>query len=417
MPIMHRTLIAVLLFAASVAPAQTVSYFRMERNATAIAAGPDGNLWFVGGLHVGRITPLGEVTIFSVPYQTSSPYGNTAIVAGPNHLMWFIRPGGLSTIDMQGAVTKYDTPVQPVSLAAGNDEVWFGSLDTIGRVSKTGLVTLFPLPKEYREKEVMSLAVDAKGSIWFNEIPFSSVGVMGPDGGIIESYLCCGAPGRIVAGPDSISLTFEKKLERRSTTASPVYELPHDEGIGSAEFSGLTYTRDGQLWFGTTSTYMGSVSSTGLHIISLPDVWMGIRNLTEGPDGNIWGAAEPIPYTCSFTCPPRVPPSVAIVRVNLINPTPRITSIPRGTDPATKAATLSIQGLGFVPNSVIRWNGIDRSTIYVSPYELQLAPAEANLALAYGGSFVAHNPAPGGGDSPAFTLAPAPSLRRRASTR
>src|SRR3954453_14538024 len=119
---MHRTLIAVLLFAATVAPAQTVSYFRMERSATSIAAGPGGNLWFVAGVDVGRITPLGEVTIFPVPYPTLSPSGTTAIVAGPNHLMWFIRPGGLSAIDMQGTVTKYDTSAQPVSLAAGADE-------------------------------------------------------------------------------------------------------------------------------------------------------------------------------------------------------------------------------------------------------------------------------------------------------
>jgi len=411
---MRWTLIAVMLFAASVAPAQTVSYFRMERNATSIAAGPDGNLWFVGGADVGRITPLGEITIFSVPYQTSSPGGNTAIVAGPNHLMWFIRPGGLSAIDMQGNVTKYDTPLQPISLAAGADEVWFGSMDTIGRVSKAGVVTLFPLPKEYREKAVMSLAVDAQGNIWFNEFPFSELGIMGPSGGIIESSLCCGAPGSFAAGPGSVSLTFGKKFEKRSASSTQVYELPHDPGIGSAEFSGLTYASDGQLWFGTTLQYMGSVSSTGIHIIALPDVWMGIRNLIEGPDGNIWGAAEPVPSTCSLICSPRVPPSVAIVRVNLINPAPRITSIAKGNDPDTKAATLSIQGLGFVPNSIIRWNGIDRSTVYVSPYELQLAPSEANLALAYGGSFVAHNPTPGGGDSQAFTLAAAPSLRRRA---
>jgi streptogramin lyase len=414
MPSMPKTLIAVLLFAASVAQAQTVSYFRTERPATSIAAGPDGNLWFVGGVDVGRMTPLGEVTIFPVPYSTSSPYGNTGIVAGPNHLMWFIRPGGLSAIDMQGTVTKYDTSAQPVSLAAGANEVWFGSFDSIGRVAKTGVVTLFPLPKEYREKEVMSLAVDAKGNVWFNEVPYSQLGGMGPSGGVIESSLCCGSPGRIATGPDSISLTLGKKIERRSNSITQVYDLPHGEGIGSAEFSALTYAPDGQLWFGTYSQFMGSASPTGVHIIAIPGIWMGIRDLTVGADGNIWGAAEPAPHSCNVICLPLAEPDVTIVRVNLFNPSPRITSIPKGNDPATKAATLSIHGLGFVPNSVIRWNGIDRSTIYISPYELQLAPTEANLALAYGGSFVAHNPTPGGGDSLAFTLPPAPSLRRRA---
>jgi streptogramin lyase len=409
---MHRTIIAILLFAASVAPAQTVSYFRIGRPATSIAAGPDGNLWFVAGVDVGRITPLGEVTIFTVPYPTSSPYGNTAIVAGPNHLMWFIRPGGLSAIDMHGVVTKYDTSAQPISLAAGADEVWFGSPDTIGRVSKAGVVTLFPLPKEYREKDVMSLAVDANGSVWFNEVPFSRVGGMGPNGGVVESVLCCGGPGRIAAGRDSLSLTFEKKLEKRSTVTE-LYELPQVPGIGSAEFTALTYTPEGQLWFGTSSQYMGSVSASGLHIIAIPGIWMGIRGLTVGADGNIWGAVEPPPHFCDILCAPPTEPDVAIVRVNLVNPAPRITFMPRTVDSKTNAVTQSVQGLGFVPNTVIRWNGTDRSTVYVSPFELQLTPGDANLVSLYGGSFVAHNPTPGGGDSPAFTLPPSPSLRRR----
>lgn len=420
MSIMHRTLIAVLLLASSVAQAQTISYFRIAGTAASIAAGPDGNLWFTSYEAIGRITPRGEVTTFSVYSGMSTP-GD--IAAGSN-LMWFVRTGGLGSIDMNGTVTTYDIPsMQPLSVAAGSGQVFFGYYSGIGRLNTaTGAVTLTPLAKPI---QVLSMAAGADGNVWFVEYPLSQVGVVSPGGQISEFALgvCC-SPIRITKGPDTnFWLAFNQGDHMASMSAASVtglYEAPRVNGGRYADISSITYGPDGQVWFGTYDHMIGSVSSTGtMRTLAVSTDVAGINNLTAGPDGNIWATLERNPNICFDVCGPAEPRlPLAIARVNLINPAPVITAMPKVSDPATKTPTLSVQGVGFVPNTVIRWDGIDLSTVYVSPFEVQLAPAQATLAVAYGGTFLAHNPTPGGGDSPAFTLAPAPSppapLRRRA---
>ncbi len=55
-----------------------------------ITAGPDGNLWFTGNLQntIGRITPLGVITEFALPTPSSQPVG---ITAGPDGKLWFAQ--------------------------------------------------------------------------------------------------------------------------------------------------------------------------------------------------------------------------------------------------------------------------------------------------------------------------------------
>jgi virginiamycin B lyase len=53
-----------------------------------ITAGVDGNLWFTEytGNKIGRITPSGTITEFTIPTPSSAPLG---IVAGPDGAIWF----------------------------------------------------------------------------------------------------------------------------------------------------------------------------------------------------------------------------------------------------------------------------------------------------------------------------------------
>jgi hypothetical protein len=58
-----------------------------------ITAGPDGNLWFTEyyGNKIGRITPAGSFTEFTIPTASSSPWG---ITAGADANIWFTEEGG-----------------------------------------------------------------------------------------------------------------------------------------------------------------------------------------------------------------------------------------------------------------------------------------------------------------------------------
>ena len=63
------------------------------------------------------------------------------------------------------------------------------------------------------------------------------------------------------------------------------------------------------------------------------------------------------------------------------------------------ALTLTVQGRQFVPWSVVRWNGANRITTFVSPTELQAAIDTADIATAGTAQVSVLTPAPGGGTS------------------
>src|SRR5437899_2764694 len=53
-----------------------------------IAAGPDGNTWFVenNGNKVAKITSSGSITEYTIPTSSSGPFG---ICTGPDGNLWF----------------------------------------------------------------------------------------------------------------------------------------------------------------------------------------------------------------------------------------------------------------------------------------------------------------------------------------
>src|SRR5207249_2781159 len=72
-------------------PASVAQIVRVLDNASGIATGPDGNLWFteevIGG-RIGRITPQGSVTEYLLPTKDSYARG---ITAGPDGRIWFME--------------------------------------------------------------------------------------------------------------------------------------------------------------------------------------------------------------------------------------------------------------------------------------------------------------------------------------
>ena len=61
---------------------------RRNSRPVSIAAGPDGDVWFTEaeGDKIGRITPAGTITEYSLPTANSCPGG---IAAGPDGNLWF----------------------------------------------------------------------------------------------------------------------------------------------------------------------------------------------------------------------------------------------------------------------------------------------------------------------------------------
>jgi pimeloyl-ACP methyl ester carboxylesterase len=94
------------------------------------------------------------------------------------------------------------------------------------------------------------------------------------------------------------------------------------------------------------------------------------------------------------------------------NPVPTLTIL----DPAATTAgggdfTLTVYGSGFVGTSFVKWNGSQRSTVFVSPTQLTATIPAADMAAAGSATVKVTNPAPGGGSSNplTFTISPPPA--------
>ncbi len=92
-----------------------------------------------------------------------------------------------------------------------------------------------------------------------------------------------------------------------------------------------------------------------------------------------------------------------LLAVGIVNPavptipTPTITGlVPASATPGGPAFTLTVNGTNFANNSVVRWNGADRVTTYVSSTRLTATITAADIATTSTASITVFNPASGG---------------------
>jgi len=105
-------------------------------------------------------------------------------------------------------------------------------------------------------------------------------------------------------------------------------------------------------------------------------------------------------------------------------PSPLPVPVASGLSPAsassgTAGLTLVVNGSNFVASSIVRWNGADRATTFISATELRATIAAADLTTVRTVPVTVFTPAPGGGTSasksfsvttPQFVPVPQPSL-------
>jgi hypothetical protein len=94
------------------------------------------------------------------------------------------------------------------------------------------------------------------------------------------------------------------------------------------------------------------------------------------------------------------------------NPVPAISGlVPDSAQAGGPAFTLTVEGSGFVTGSVVRWNGANRPTTFVSATQLQAAVPATDIEAAGTATVTVFNPAPGGGTSnpQSFSIVSAPT--------
>jgi hypothetical protein len=88
----------------------------------------------------------------------------------------------------------------------------------------------------------------------------------------------------------------------------------------------------------------------------------------------------------------------------VVYPAPTITSVAPDSALTGSAFTLTVNGTGFGSTTVIRWNGTDKTTTFVSSTRVTASISAADAASAGTASITVVNPAPGGGSSSAVSF-------------
>ncbi len=104
----------------------------------------------------------------------------------------------------------------------------------------------------------------------------------------------------------------------------------------------------------------------------------------------------------------------AAATLSVLNPVPTVSSFnPGSVTVASADFTLTVTGSNFLASSVVRWNGADRATAFVSPTTLNAAIPASDLTTAGPVSITVVTSAPGGGASGAASfsvLNPVPAV-------
>ena len=84
------------------------------------------------------------------------------------------------------------------------------------------------------------------------------------------------------------------------------------------------------------------------------------------------------------------------------NPVPSLSSLsPISIPEGSKPFTLTVMGNNFISGSVVKWNGSNRTTNYVSSIQLTASILPEDISGAGVAAVTVFNPSPGGGESPA----------------
>ena len=265
----------------------------------AITRGPDGAVWFGESrtAKIGRVAPDGAITEFSTT-TGSPPY---QLATGPDGNIWFVDGGSIGRMTPTGQVTYFQGASDgmggfgnPLDITAGPEgALWFADgVNRIGKITTTGVVTVFPVPHSQGHGAYpYSIAAGPDGNLWFTDGDNQEIGRMTPTGALTDFPVTGFRPFDITAGPDgAMWFTMQPGSNGglggvgRITTAGEVRTFPLNMDAWL-----ITAGPDGNLWFTALSGAIGRITPDGIVTrFPLPTQSAAPIAIATGDDGNIW---------------------------------------------------------------------------------------------------------------------------------
>lgn len=311
------------------------SEFRLASgmHADALTVGPDGNIWFAGTKYgpesgvdvVGRSTPDGQITEFTLPARGEAELGISSITAAADGYLYFTEPNAnrLGRVNESGEISEEALP-NPGSgpraiVTAPDGSVWFTEEggDRVGH--------LLPAVGLLRERQLApgarptGIAVRGDGTVWIAEPGIKGFAVATATGGSeFKIPFPKAQPNDVVAGPEG-NVWFAEEggpwLGRVTSAAQTTGRFERLEVPAHGGTQQLAFGPAGDFWF-TTGDRIGSAS---------PDYWTsdlaclpggcGLKPaaLAAGAEGNLWystaaapGADRLVPGAIGTFRPPRI---------------------------------------------------------------------------------------------------------------
>jgi hypothetical protein len=313
-----------------------------------ITLGPDGNVWFVDGFrgHVGRITPAGKITLFTLP----SSFQGLSLAAGPGKSVYVSTGTGVLfrvTPDGRMSRLQVSSHLSTGKITAGpNGTLWFTYSTGLGELNAHLVYTQHTLPHSFATLHPSSVAVTRYGTPWFSD--------------------------------NSRLVRFAGAHQLNVFTVSST-----GGNIGS-----VAVGPDGNLWFTVLPGQVGRSTPTGqMKLYTLPPKGSYPTDITSGPRGSLWVARQGLQstndgktYTTVF--PPTID-QVTLAGTIAVHPIPTslggatvLSAITAGADGNLWFPELMTDSSGaIVSASVDRMTPTGRFTRFLLPGFHQLPPA------------------------------------------
>ena len=236
---------------------------------TAIAKGPDGNIWYVRPGAIGVVGPNGPIGQIPLPNVTP-----TGIVAGPDGALWFPAGAMVGRATTGGAISYFGLGGAGVSqthgITVGNDSaLWIAAGSLLARVTTGGAVSGAGVAGGRPADGGIAAASD--GALWYS----STVGAVGrvvPGGGA-TSFSLPAAATDIVRGPGQFTLW---------AVAGGFVARVSSAQIPSGRPSGLSCGAQ------NPAACLSRLPAVPLGQAGLFNARAATSNVTIGPDNNVW---------------------------------------------------------------------------------------------------------------------------------
>ena len=337
------------------------SSVRGELSAEASAPGVEFRLPVIEAVSADCVSETWTPTSLGIPDPRS---GHTAVWTGSEMIIW----GGGGTFSRLGAI--YRTSLVNVTISPTSQS--FAAAGGTGSVRVT----------------------TSAGCRWVSSSAASWITITsGSDGsgnGTVNYYVATNT------GSSSRTGTL--------TIADQTFTLTQD-GPGNCAYSIAPTNQTFEINGGTGSVAVTTGSGCGWTSHSNLS-WITITAGSSGAgNGMVNYSVAPYPNVGSRTGAFTVAGQTFTVTQTDSNPAPTLSSLsPSSVTAGGSAFTLTINGNNFVAGSVVRWNGGNRPTAFVSDTQLTASIAAGDIAIAGTANITVFNPTPGGGVSNALNF-------------